>query len=145
MLNEIQSNVPGEFQYRYTYQSSSGKIKRYIDYTEGMLTTDLEVIELGYNASDIELEIDETSNAIAASPTGQPQNKDDTFHEDREAFKQLTIHARQEIPQYYTKKDKTYTPGPLVKTPYNKEAYTDYIISNEPGSSSAHYKYIQSK
>jgi hypothetical protein len=142
ILQEIQTRTNGEFQYRYQYHPTSEKIKRYIDYQKQIGKTHPQIIELGYNTTQIELEIDENNVAIAASPIGQPSTKD-TFHEDRQQFENLQINKGQEIPQYYTKQDKEYTPGPLVKAPYSKQPHTNYVLCDDP--TQAHYTHIQGK
>jgi hypothetical protein len=146
ILQEIQTRTNGEFQYTYTYIPPLKKIKRYINYTTQIGTIHHEVIELGYNTNNIELEIDESNTAIGASPIGQPKgNKDDTFHEDRLAFEKLKIEKGEIIPQYFTKQDKEYLPGPPASAPYSKQPDTNYVLCDEPGELNAHYKYIQSK
>ena len=145
ILQEIQKHTKGEFQYRYQYNPTTNKIKRYIDHLPQIGITHPEIIELNYNATNIELEIDESNTTIAASPTGQPSSSENTFHEDRQTFENLTITKGQEIPQYYTKKDKEYIPGPTASAPYTKQANTNYVICDDTKELTSNYRYIQNK
>jgi hypothetical protein len=72
-------------------------------------------------------------------------SKNDTFHSERQAFEKLKINKGEIIPQYYTKKDKEYLPGPTAKAPYTKQPHTNYVLCDEPTELNTHYKTIQSK
>lgn len=146
VINEIQTNTGGEFQYRYEYGPVTDKIKRYIDFYTTVGKTHPEVIEIGYNAKSMSLEYDESDVAVAAGPVGEPSSATDTFHSDRKAFEDLAVTKGASIPLYYTKDSSgTLVPGPNAYAPYAKLVNKGYVECDEESELIASYQHIHAK
>jgi len=149
IIQEVQKNTGGEFQFRYEYDPLNKRINRYIDYLTTVGKTHDQVIEIGYNAKNIKLEIDESDVAVAAAPVGKPSNpgsSTDTFHVDRTAWEALHIDKTDLIPLYVTKDDAgNPLNGPDTAAPYDKDAGNNFVENDVPGELVANYQRIYYK
>jgi hypothetical protein len=142
IINEIQSQIDGEFQYRYEYNTNTQKIERYIDYLPHIGTLRTEKLELGYNASEIYFEIDESNTAIGAMPLYE--NFEGGTFNCWIGFQALSIKRGEQIPLYYNKNENgEYIPGPMVIAPYTKKPNSNYVVCDNPTELKATYNYIQ--
>ena len=151
ILQEIQKQTGGEFQYRYEYDTELEYIRRYVDFlpTVGNVHgTIVDVIKLGKNATKISLQTDETDVGSATGPVGKPSGNsgNDTFHEDRARFKELAITKGQMIPLFVTKDSSgNISYGPNVAAPYAKVAGKMWVECDEESELVANYQRIKSK
>jgi hypothetical protein len=146
ILRKIEEKRGGEFQFRYEYNPVSKEIIRYIDYFDSIGTTHTTIIDMAYNARNIELKVNESSTRIAAAPVGQPSNDSDEFHKNMKAFEDQAISTSVQIPLYVTQDDSgNPVNGPLVYPPYNKGAGENFVECDNTGDIVANYNYINEK
>lgn len=146
ILRKIEEKTGGEFQFRYKYNPVSKEIIRYIDYFDSIGTTHTTIIDMAYNARNIELKVNESSTRIAAAPVGQPSNDSDEFHKNMKAFEDQAISTSVQIPLYVTQDDSgNPVNGPLVYPPYNKGAGENFVECDNTGDIVANYNYINEK
>jgi hypothetical protein len=151
ILQNIQANTGGEFQFRYEYDPTIGYIKRYIDFFTTVGTVHdsiIDVIKLGKNATKISYQSDETDVGSAAGPIGKPSGTsgNDTFHADRARFEALAYTKGQSIPLFVTKDASgNVAYGPNVAAPYAKVAGQGWVECDEESELVANYTRNQSK
>lgn len=146
ILRKIEEKTGGEFQFRYKYNPVSKEIIRYIDYLDSIGTTHTTIIDMAYNARNIELKVNESSTRIAAAPVGQPSNDSDEFHKNMKAFEDQAISTSVQIPLYVTQDDSgNPVNGPLVYPPYNKGAGENFVECDVSEDIVANYNYINEK
>lgn len=144
ILNKIQEETGGEFQ--YVYQYVGGVIKRYINFLSQIGSIHTEPIELGFNATEIDYTINETDVRIGAGPIGKPSSSTDEFHKNRKAFENLAVVKGSSIPQYYTKDDNgDLVPGPNAYAPYTKNSGERWVVCDEASELIASYQEINAK
>jgi len=142
ILRLIESSIAGEFNFRYIEES--GKIARYIDWRVKIGSVHTTPIELGYNALNIVLKINEADTRIAAAPKGTPDDANvDAFHQAMAAFAAVEFKSTTTIPLYVTK-DESGNPinGPLAAPPYNKPAGQNYVECQNQTELTASYQRI---
>lgn len=143
ILNEIQNDTGGEFQYRYEYDETVGYIRRYIDFHYTIGKTHTDVIEIGWNAQGIELEINDEEVATAAAPTGRPDSDSSTFHQSLKGFEDLEVSTSSQIYLYVTKDDEgNIIYGPTAYPPYNKSMGQNYVACDNETELVASYQTI---
>jgi hypothetical protein len=146
ILRKIEEKTGGEFQFRYKYNPVSKEIIRYIDYLTSIGTTHTTIIDMSYNALNIELKINETETRIAAAPIGSPSNETDEFHKNMKAFEDQAISTSVQIPLYVTQDDSgNPVNGPMVYPPYNKGAGENFVECDDTNDIVANYNYIHVK
>lgn len=139
ILRKIETTTGGEFKFRYEYEN--GQINRYIDFYDQIGDTHTTPIELGYNATGIDLTLNEENTRIAAAPTGEPSNDASSFHAALAAFEAMAFSTSTQIPLYVTKDDAgTTVTGPLAYPPYPKPAGQNWVESNVSGELVASYQ-----
>lgn len=143
-LQELQTQTGIEFQFRYVYDNVNDVIKRYVDLMPMVGKEHLTPIEIGYNAENIELSIDESDVRIAAGPIGQPDDANSTFHKARITFENKAIAKGESIPLYYTKDDSgSLVAGPNAAAPYAKTAGSKFVVCDTSSELIASYQKIQ--
>lgn len=144
IINKIQENTNGEFQYRYEYHN--GVIKRYIDFLDKIGKSHTQQIELGENATEIKYRNDESKVYIGAEPIGEPGTENDTFHQDQKRFEDMVIVKGQNIP-LWVKKDESgaLVNGPQAAAPYAKNANEGFVVCDNPSELVASYQRIHGK
>jgi hypothetical protein len=145
IIQEVQNQTNQEFSFRYVYDTGTKSIKRYIDFNLAV-TNHTEPIELGYNASNIDIEIDETDVAIGAGPIGKPSSDTSTFHQSLKAFEDQAFSTGVQIPLYVTKEDNgNPVNGPNASPPYNKPAGQGFVVCDNNNELVASYQKVYSK
>jgi hypothetical protein len=142
MLREIEANTGGEFQFRYNYEA--GRIYRYLDYLNMVGTTHTTPIELGYNAKNISVKINEEDSRIAAAPIGEPSSDTSNFHAALKSFEDLVVSTSVQIPLWVTKDESgVEVNGPLAYPPYPKPAGQGYVACDVEAEQVANYLEVQ--
>lgn len=141
ILRKIEEKTGGEFQFRY--EKDGTHIRRYIDYLTTIGETHTEIIELGYNALELGLKINEAEVRTAAAPIGEPSNDTDEFHKNHKAFEDLVVSTGVQIPLYVTQDDNgNDVNGPMAYPPYSKGAGDTYVACTVPSEIVANYAYV---
>lgn len=142
ILRAIETSTGGEFKFRYTYEN--GQINRYIDFMAQSGVTHSKIIEVGQNASDIGLKVNEQDVRIAAAPKGVPSSDASSFHAAMSAFEAAEFNKSVQIPLYVSKDDAGNTvTGPLAYPTYAKPSGQNYVECDNSAELVANYQRIQ--
>lgn len=144
ILRAIENNTGGEYRFRYVYDTEKRIIRRYIDYLNQIGKTHTTPIELGYNATKIDLTVNENNVRVAAGPIGNPSSADATLNTALANFESAVFDVNTQIPLYVTKDEQgNEVNGPLAYPRYPKPAGQMYVESNIESEKVANYNYIQ--
>ncbi|MCE7699619.1 MAG: hypothetical protein K8E24_012690, partial [Methanobacterium paludis] len=142
ILRAIETATGGEFKFRYEYEN--GQINRYIDFAAQTGVTHSKIIEVGQNASDINLKVSEQDVRIAAGPKGVPSSDTSTFHAAMAAFEAASFSKTVQIPLYVSTDDSgNSVNGPLTYPTYAKPAGQNYVECDNSAELVANYERIQ--